>query len=82
MPLAMAMNTVHLLLLLLQSLLIFMQLRHEPKIGFRDPPFRLNKSHSFTRSPAIQRHQKRAYDTRAAADPLHAVYEHPRLRVS
>jgi hypothetical protein len=67
--------------LLLQRLLIFMQLRDEPEIRLRDPPFRFYERHCLSGRPAIKRHQKGTHDTRAAADPLYAMYEHIRLGV-
>ena len=59
-----------------------MQLRHETEIRLRDPPLRLDERHGLAGRPAKPRHQKRAHDTGAAADALHAVHEDPSLGIA
>jgi len=66
----------------LQCLLVFMKLRHKPKVRFGNPPLRLYKRHRFCRRPTIQRHQKRTNYACATADPLHTVHKHSCLRVA
>lgn len=56
---------------------ILMELLYKSKIGFRDPPFVLDKLESLIRRPPQMRYQIGSDDANRAADALHAMDEDP-----